>query len=72
VRRGGGPWERLGGGLPDPLDELPYALVADRDRLYAGLGDGAIYASDDRGGSWRPLRVEGAAPSSASAMALGP
>jgi hypothetical protein len=72
VRRGDGPWERLGGGLPDPLDELPYALVADGDRLYAGLGDGAIYASDDRGGSWRPLRAAGAAPSSVSAMALGP
>jgi hypothetical protein len=71
VREGERPWERLGHGLPEPLDALPYALVADSERLYAGLGDGAVYESGDRGASWRPLRITGAAPSHVSAMALG-
>jgi photosystem II stability/assembly factor-like uncharacterized protein len=71
VRQGEDAWERLGGGLPEPLDSLPYALVADGDGIYAGLADGAIYASDNRGTSWQRLRIAGAAPSRVSAMALG-
>ena len=72
VREGERPWARLGGGLPEPLDAFPYALVAEGARLYAGLADGAVYSSDDRGDSWRRLRIAGAAPAHISAMALGP
>jgi hypothetical protein len=50
--RVGGPWEPLGGGLPQPLDSFPYALAADADSLFAGLGDGRIYRSEDRGDHW--------------------
>lgn len=53
--RGRGPWERLAGGLPDPLDSLPYALSAIGPDLFAGLGDGRIYRSRDQGSTWEPL-----------------
>lgn len=39
-----GPWEPLSGGLPQPLDSMPYALSATGSHLFAGLGDGQIYA----------------------------
>jgi photosystem II stability/assembly factor-like uncharacterized protein len=58
-RRGGEPWEPLAGGLPEPLDAMPYALVAAGGRLFAGLRDGRIYASANRGDSWEPLRLSG-------------
>lgn len=57
--RGEGPWETLGGGLPQPLASMPYALVATSSRIFAGLRDGRIYASADRGDSWTPLRLRG-------------
>jgi hypothetical protein len=69
VREGDRPWERLAGGLPEPLDAFPYALLAHRGRLYAGLADGSIYASDDRGVSWHALSITGARPASVIAMA---
>jgi photosystem II stability/assembly factor-like uncharacterized protein len=69
VRQGDRSWERLDGGLPDPLDALPYALLAEGGELFAGLADGSIYASDDRGNSWRALRITGDAPTHVSAMA---
>jgi photosystem II stability/assembly factor-like uncharacterized protein len=50
--RDGGPWQRLDGGLPDPLDAMPYALAATPEGLYAGLSDGRIYVSPDGGDSW--------------------
>jgi photosystem II stability/assembly factor-like uncharacterized protein len=68
--RGGGPWEPLGGGLPQPLDSFPYALAADAESLYAGFGDGRIYRSDDRGDHWVQLSIHGAAPSCVLAVAL--
>jgi hypothetical protein len=59
-RRAGEPWRELGGGLPEPLPAMPYALVAGDGRLFAGLADGQIWESGDRGDSWRACPVEGA------------
>lgn len=47
--RGGGPWQPLAGGLPQPLDSFPYALACLPGWLFAGLGDGRIYFSRDDG-----------------------
>ncbi len=57
--RGNGPWELLGGGLPQPLPHFPYALTTGLGRLYAGLGDGSIYVSGDNGETWQPLTWRG-------------
>jgi photosystem II stability/assembly factor-like uncharacterized protein len=57
--RGTGPWQELGGGLPQPLDSFPYVLAMTSDSLFAGLGDGRIYQSDDRGDQWQLLNVGG-------------
>jgi photosystem II stability/assembly factor-like uncharacterized protein len=57
--RGGGPWQALSGGLPRPLNSMPYALVAGTGGLYAGLADGRIYTSHDQGDTWRQLRLTG-------------
>ncbi|MBX6312210.1 MAG: hypothetical protein IRY99_04725 [Isosphaeraceae bacterium] len=56
---GNGPWQSLGGGLPDPLDSMPYALSFVGGDLFAGLADGCIYVSPDRGETWRPLALDG-------------
>jgi photosystem II stability/assembly factor-like uncharacterized protein len=68
-REGDEPWRALDGGLPEPLDALPYALAFAGDTLLAGLGDGALWASEDRGDSWARLVVEGDAPASVAAIA---
>ena len=52
---GEGPWEPLAGGLPDSLESMPYALSAAGSELFAGLGDGQIYRSRDRGDTWQRL-----------------
>lgn len=55
---GDGPWEKLGGGLPQPLDYMAYALVTDPaapGHLYAGLSNGDVWHSADYGDSWRQL-----------------
>jgi hypothetical protein len=57
--QGDGPWERLTEGLPDPLDSMPYSLTTAAGTLFAGLADGEIWRSDDRGESWRALALEG-------------
>lgn len=49
-RRGDEPWEAVTGELPS----MAYAL-AWGDRLYAGLADGSVLASDDAGDSWETL-----------------
>jgi hypothetical protein len=59
-RRADAPWEALDGGLPQPLDAMPYALLFAGDRLFAGLRDGRLYASADRGDTWTQQRLEGA------------
>jgi photosystem II stability/assembly factor-like uncharacterized protein len=57
--RGQGPWQALDGGLPQPLDSMPYALATAADHLFAGLRDGRIYLSRDGGDSWEQLRLHG-------------
>jgi hypothetical protein len=52
-------WHALAGGLPSPLPAMPYALLATAGRLYAGLADGQLWESSDRGGSWHAGALEG-------------
>ena len=66
---GEGPWERLKVGLPDPLDSMPYALAFAGDSLVAGLADGRIYRSDDRGDSWEAVGIKGDPPEQIVALA---
>ncbi len=68
-RRGDAPWEALGGGLADPLDSFPYALLAAAGRIFAGLGDGRLFASRDGGDTWAPAEVRGAALRGLKALA---
>jgi hypothetical protein len=58
-RRLEGDWQALAGGLPEPLPAMPYALVAADGRLFAGLADGQLWESPDRGESWRACRLRG-------------
>ena len=51
AREGG--WVPLAGGLPEPLPSMPYALVAADGRLFAGLANGELWESRDRGDTWR-------------------
>ncbi len=56
----GGAWERLSGGLPEPLDFMAYALVPDptqSGRLYAGLANGDVWRTEDFGDVWTRLPV---------------
>ena len=57
-RRRNDGWTTLDGGLPDPLP-MPYALVTTGDRLYAGLADGQLWESGDRGDSWQRCELGG-------------
>ena len=66
--RGDGPWEALAGGLPEPVYSFPYALLMNSNLLFAGLGDGRIYSSEDRGDHWSQLQIDGDAPSSVLAL----
>jgi photosystem II stability/assembly factor-like uncharacterized protein len=54
-----GAWSPLAGGLPDPLPAMPYALVATERHLFAGLADGQLWGSTDRGESWQESGLEG-------------
>jgi hypothetical protein len=38
---------------------MPYALLATDGRLFAGLADGQLWESPDRGDMWSALRLEG-------------
>jgi photosystem II stability/assembly factor-like uncharacterized protein len=58
-RSGDEPWQPVGRGLPRPLDAMPYALLFAGGRLFAGLADGRLYASGDRGDTWAELPVAG-------------
>jgi photosystem II stability/assembly factor-like uncharacterized protein len=57
-RTAGEQWRELAGGVPEPLQAMPYALVAADGRLFAGLADGQIWESGDRGDSWRSVKTE--------------
>lgn len=51
-------WQRLAGGLPEPLDYMPYALLTypvAPGHVYAGLSNGDVWHSADYGESWRQL-----------------
>lgn len=51
-------WRRLAGGLPQPLDHMPYALLTDTEvpgEVYAGLSNGEVWHTADYGESWGRL-----------------
>lgn len=55
---GGAAWEKLNGGLPQPLDHMPYALITDSaapGHVYAGLSNGDVWHSTDHGDNWQRL-----------------
>ncbi len=55
---GGAAWERLNGGLPQPMTHLAYALATDREaagHLYAGFSSGEVWHTADYGDSWEKL-----------------
>jgi hypothetical protein len=57
-RNEGAGWRRLAGGLPQPLDQMPYALLTERGapgQIYAGLSNGDIWQSADYGEYWAQL-----------------
>ena len=57
---GGAGWQKLSGGLPQPLSAMPYALIADpavSGLVYAGLSNGEVWHSADYGDSWRRLAL---------------
>jgi hypothetical protein len=58
-RRSNGGWERLAGGLPEPLPSMPYALVATEARLFASLANGELWESPDRGDTWLRCEIRG-------------
>lgn len=69
-RRGGETWHALGRGLPEPLPAMPYALVATNERLFAGLADGQVWESRDRGETWEQLDVGGDPPRALVALSF--
>ena len=54
-----GAWREVAGGLPKPLPAMPYALAAFEGGLVAGLADGQLWGSEDRGESWERYELEG-------------
>jgi hypothetical protein len=59
-RNDGDKWLRLTGGLPQPLDHMPYALLTEpgaAGHIYAGLSNGDIWHSSDHGEEWRQIPV---------------
>jgi BNR/Asp-box repeat len=68
-RRRGDAWHALGDGLPDPLQAMPYALVTTPNRIFAGLADGEIWESADRGDTWQACSLTGDALTSLVALA---
>lgn len=57
-RTGDAPWEKLGGGLPQPLNYMAYALLTDPTapgHLYAGLSNGDVWHTADYGDTWQQL-----------------
>ena len=69
-KRHDGGWRALAGGLPEPLQAMPYALVATERRLFAGLADGQLWESSDRGDVWRACALRGDALRELHALAF--
>ena len=56
-----GKWEPLKGGLPQPLNHMPYALLTIPDsphELYAGMSNGEVWRSVYRGDTWERLPLD--------------
>ncbi len=58
--RDDGPWQPIVDGLPEPLHDMPYALVVHGGRLFVGLRGGRVFVSDDQGDRWHELPITGA------------
>ncbi|MBI3986166.1 MAG: hypothetical protein HY343_04570 [Lentisphaerae bacterium] len=61
---GGAAWQKLGGGLPQPLNHMAYALVTDPaapGHVYAGLSNGDVWHSTNHGDTWQqmPFNLKG-------------
>jgi photosystem II stability/assembly factor-like uncharacterized protein len=69
-RRGGEPWQPLAGGLPEPLEAMPYALLATDGRLFAGLADGQLWQSIEQGDRWSRCALQGDELGSLVALAV--
>jgi photosystem II stability/assembly factor-like uncharacterized protein len=57
---GGAQWQPLAGGLPQPLNHMPYALLTHPGapgHVYAGLSNGDVWYSTDHGDTWQQLPV---------------
>lgn len=57
-KSGDSAWQKLTGGLPEPLPHMPYALLPDRNapgHLYAGLSNGDVWHTADHGDHWQQL-----------------
>jgi len=55
---GGAAWQKLGGGLPQPLNYMAYALITDPNapgHVYAGLSNGDVWHSTNYGDTWQQL-----------------
>lgn len=65
-----GPWKQVGSGLPQPLNVMPYALITTHEELVAGLADGRIFTSTNKGESWAALNVSGPMPQGLKAFAI--
>jgi photosystem II stability/assembly factor-like uncharacterized protein len=53
-------WQRLSGGLPQPLEDMPYALLTDvaaPGHVYAVLQNGDVWHSENLGDGWTQLPV---------------
>ena len=49
---GGGHWERLQKGLPEPFDTMVRSIVQDEDGALFAAAEGDVYVSTDDGDSW--------------------
>ena len=58
-RRENGGWLALAGGLPDPFPAMPYALVSLGETVLAGLANGELWQSEDRGDTWSRCELSG-------------
>jgi hypothetical protein len=56
----------------EPLPAMPYVLVAADGRVFAGLADGRLWESGDRGETWRACTLNGEVLSGLHALALAP